>query len=235
MKLDARKLEALRGALSRLPKRKFDKLLPENKRTPDYVRRMKRKASVAVALANVDGHASVVLTLRSGTVGTHAGQVSFPGGHVEDEETAEQACLRELKEEVGLDANALGRYHETRAVTGTMVTPVVCFIDQPLTRSAIEATSNVSEEVEQAFSIRIEDLAKEESRVMEQLSSRWTMPRFQIPSKSDDEPAEPAHPPIWGLTAFMLDGVMRDILVPVFQLGDYPPSIAREMTTDASL
>ena len=33
--------------------------------------------------------------------------LTFPGGHVEDDETCEQACIREMKEETGLEVSDL--------------------------------------------------------------------------------------------------------------------------------
>jgi hypothetical protein len=40
-----------------------------------------RRAAVLVPLCNVNNQHSVLFTLRSLLVGTHKGQVSFPGGH----------------------------------------------------------------------------------------------------------------------------------------------------------
>ena len=48
-------------------------------------------------------HAHIVLTVRSNSV-RHGGQVSLPGGVVDDGETFEDAALREAQEEIGLEA-----------------------------------------------------------------------------------------------------------------------------------
>lgn len=53
----------------------------------DYDQRVKRKASVLVPLANVNGEAAIIYTLRSNLVATHKSQVSFPGGQTESGET----------------------------------------------------------------------------------------------------------------------------------------------------
>ena len=217
--LDARRLARIKAVLKELPSKRYDRKLPEALRGKDYERRMQRRAAVCVALANVDGEASFLLTLRSGQVGTHAGQVSFPGGHIEDGETAQRASLRELKEETALDATPLGGWHEVRAVTGTMVSPIVSFISQDLTSQDVARCSDVSQEVEQAFSVRLQDLFNAENRTMEDLSSRWRMPRFQVESKDNLT----NHPPIWGLTAFIIDGVLRDVCAPAFDISSYPP------------
>ena len=213
MKFDSFSLKNARTALAKLSTRIYDSKLPKNMISDEYVQRMKRKAAVCVALANVDNHASMILTLRSKTVGTHQGQVSFPGGHIENGETAETACLRELKEEICLDAEVLGVWHDVRAVTGTMVTPVVCFVSlKNLLSSDIHSLPSDKGEVELAFSIKLDDLVKPESCKMELLNDRWTMPRFQV----RDTFGKPTHPPIWGLTAFIIEGVLKEVLIPSF-------------------
>lgn len=47
-----------------------------------------------------------VLLIKKKT-GLGAGKVNAPGGHIEEGETAQQAAVRETKEEVGLDTNGL--------------------------------------------------------------------------------------------------------------------------------
>ncbi len=53
-----------------------------------------RRAAVFIPLCNVHGVASVLFTLRSHSVGTHKGQVSFPGGHREGGERSHNTALR---------------------------------------------------------------------------------------------------------------------------------------------
>src|SRR4051812_45028633 len=48
------------------------------------------------------GDWSLVLTERTSHLSSHAGQISFPGGRIERDETPEQAALREYEEELGL-------------------------------------------------------------------------------------------------------------------------------------
>jgi 8-oxo-dGTP pyrophosphatase MutT (NUDIX family) len=64
-------------------------------------------AAVLVALFEEGGEARVVLTRRSVELRTHRGQVSFPGGRMDEGEDAAGAALREAKEEVGLDTAAV--------------------------------------------------------------------------------------------------------------------------------
>ncbi len=79
---------------------------------------------------------AILLTVRSATLSSHAGQVCFPGGRMEFGETAEQAALREAAEEVGLDPrlpSLLGILPEHRTGTGYHVTPVLALLTPPFT------------------------------------------------------------------------------------------------------
>lgn len=61
-----------------------------------------RRAAVAVVwLRKDDGSWWVPLTLRPLTLRHHGGQICFPGGMIEGDETPVQAALREFEEELG--------------------------------------------------------------------------------------------------------------------------------------
>ena len=60
-------------------------------------------AAALVFLYPLDDEPHVLLTVRAGRLGKHAGQVSFPGGLIDEGESVEAAALREAFEEVGLD------------------------------------------------------------------------------------------------------------------------------------
>ncbi len=70
-----------------------------------------REAGVLALLHPLDGRAHVVLTVRRLHLADHAGQVSFPGGRRESDESLLQTALREAQEEVDVrpdDVKVLG-------------------------------------------------------------------------------------------------------------------------------
>lgn len=92
-------------------------------------------AAVLVPIVSHPDEPSVLLTLRSPRLSSHAGQVSFPGGRMEPGETPEAAAVREAAEEVGLDPRLpelIGRLPEHLTGTGYHVTPVVALLPAPL-------------------------------------------------------------------------------------------------------
>ena len=90
-------------------------------------------AAVLVPLVPRGAGLDVLLTRRTDALRHHPGQVSFPGGRVEDDDAdAVAAALREAKEEVGLarsQAQPLGYLDPLATVTGFRVLPVVARID----------------------------------------------------------------------------------------------------------
>jgi 8-oxo-dGTP pyrophosphatase MutT (NUDIX family) len=89
-----------------------------------------RAAAVLIPLM-VHAELTVLLTQRTDTLPTHAGQIAFPGGKLEARETATDAALREAQEEIGLEprfVEPLGYLDSYRTGTGFLVSPVVAFI-----------------------------------------------------------------------------------------------------------
>jgi 8-oxo-dGTP pyrophosphatase MutT (NUDIX family) len=102
-----------------------------------------RVAAVAVAVteegdgARLDGiaassdwsrEAALLLTRRAPSLRNHPDQWALPGGRVDRDESAEQAALRELAEEVALDldpGSVLGRLDDFVTRSGFVITPVV--------------------------------------------------------------------------------------------------------------
>jgi len=77
---------------------------------------------------DVDQQAAFVLTRRARGLRNHGGQWALPGGRLDAGETAQQAALRELHEEVGLelpDEAVLGLLDDYPTRSGYLITPVV--------------------------------------------------------------------------------------------------------------
>ncbi len=94
-----------------------------------------RRAAVLLPLLLAGREPAVLLTKRSDEVERHKGQISFPGGEVEDGESPLAAALRETHEEIGLpaqDVEVLGGLGEEEvSVSGYLVSPFVGAIAYP--------------------------------------------------------------------------------------------------------
>jgi len=94
-----------------------------------------RRAAVLIPLLHTDDGAALLLTMRTDEVERHKGQISFPGGGVEDGESLLDAALRETYEEIGVrpeDVDILGGLDEEEtAISGFRVTPFVGLIPYP--------------------------------------------------------------------------------------------------------
>ncbi len=92
-------------------------------------------AAVLVPIFLKDGAWHVLLTRRTQKVEHHKGEISFPGGH-RDEEDADLAgtALREAEEEVGIassEVRVLGRLDDISTITGFRIRPFVGVIPYP--------------------------------------------------------------------------------------------------------
>ena len=106
-----------------------------------------RPAAVLVPVVGREGEPTILLTERSADLAHHAGQVSFPGGRVEDSDIDHvDTALRETEEEIGLDrrhVEVIGRLDTYFTRTGFVVTPIVGLVRPPfdLTPDPVEVAS----------------------------------------------------------------------------------------------
>ncbi len=88
-----------------------------------------REAAVLVPVVDRRTGLTLMLTQRTDHLEHHPGQISFPGGHVDDGDgSPEETALREAEEEVGLDrahVRIVGRLDQYITRTGFSVTPIV--------------------------------------------------------------------------------------------------------------
>lgn len=89
----------------------------------------RKKAAVTMTVvSDRKGQGAFILTRRAARMNRHAGQWALPGGRLDSGETPEEAALRELAEEVGLDLDesaVLGRLDDYPTRSGYLITPVV--------------------------------------------------------------------------------------------------------------
>jgi 8-oxo-dGTP pyrophosphatase MutT (NUDIX family) len=157
---------------------------------------------VLVALFEEDGEARVVLTRRSAQLRSHSGQVSFPGGRIDDGEDVVSAALREAHEEIGLlpdSVRPVGFLSQAFAFSsGAPITPVVGVLGSRPRLIPSPA------EVERVFDASLADLsgACREERWSEPGRPAFSMYFFDVEGET-----------IWGATARMLVDLLTTVLV----------------------
>lgn len=94
-----------------------------------------RPAAVLVPFFDKEGVPYLLLTKRSEGVQRHQGEIAFPGGCWEPSDAGLfETALRECREEIGLERNAvtlIGRLDDHETVTGFSVAPFVSMISYP--------------------------------------------------------------------------------------------------------
>jgi 8-oxo-dGTP pyrophosphatase MutT (NUDIX family) len=90
-------------------------------------------AAVLIPLIMYENELKILLTQRTAHLYDHPGQISFPGGRSDPQDSsAIDTALREAEEEIGLPASrveVLGSLPHYLTITGYQVTPVVSLVD----------------------------------------------------------------------------------------------------------
>lgn len=140
----------------------------------------------------------VILTLRTDSI-RHAGQISFPGGRRENNETAEETALRETEEEIGVGPGQIQIACNITPLylhrTDNQITPFIGFIDKKPKLIPNPA------EVEEAFSVSLHELIDCQNLKKEQ----WDLSHasFNVPFWTIHDV------PLWGATAMMMSELIE--------------------------
>jgi 8-oxo-dGTP pyrophosphatase MutT (NUDIX family) len=158
-----------------------------------------RPAAVLVPLVAREPELSVLLTRRTEHLHHHPGQISFPGGRVEETDVSPvMTALRETEEEIGLDPDRvelLGELPEYFTGTGFRVTPVVGLVHPPFELDLD------SFEVAEAFEVPLAFLLDPANHKRHSLHYRGRMREYWAMPYRDYY--------IWGATAGMLVSLQR--------------------------
>jgi 8-oxo-dGTP pyrophosphatase MutT (NUDIX family) len=151
----------------------------------------------AVLVAVVDRAApTVILTERTAGLSSHAGQIAFPGGKIEGDETPAAAALREAEEEIGLQpalVESLGYLDLYLTFSGFRILPMVARVEPDFA-----LTPNCSE-VADVFEVPLEYLMRPKN--YRRKSRDWNgiiRHYYEIPYLNHY---------IWGVTA----GILRNL------------------------
>lgn len=156
-----------------------------------------KEGAVLILLHDGAKGPEVLITLRSEGLRSHSGQPSFPGGALENSESAVDAALRESEEEVGLIRESVDLLAELPQLfippSNFHVTPILGYWREPH-----PLTPEQSEEVVRAEMIALEELANPANRIMLRHRSGYRGPAFDVAGMR-----------IWGFTGGILDRLLH--------------------------
>ena len=179
---------------------------PEVMRENRFTDRASADAAVLIPIV-LRREPMVLLTERSANLSTHSGQIAFPGGRRDPEDTSPEAtALREAHEEVGLAASAvevIGRLPVYVTGSAFIITPVVGLVDP---RAQLSPNPG---EVADVFEVPLAFLlnpAHHERHAMlwQGVQREW----FAMPYQDEGKERY-----IWGATAGMLRNLYRFLVV----------------------
>ncbi|XP_065163698.1 mitochondrial coenzyme A diphosphatase NUDT8 [Atheta coriaria] len=159
----------------------------------------RRKAAVLIPLCEVSDRVSLLFTLRTSSLRSHKGQVSFPGG-MQDvmDKTLKATALRETREELGVLPSQVKLWGQGQPIVArgeTSVVPVIGTIEKSVPLNELNVNAS---EVQMVFTVPIEELARPEKVRFTQFRSGFTTPCFFAGDMR-----------IWGLTGIITHAFLR--------------------------
>jgi 8-oxo-dGTP pyrophosphatase MutT (NUDIX family) len=158
---------------------------------PDGV--VTKPAAVLVPIVLREEGPTVLLTQRHANLSKHAGQIAFPGGRMDEGETALSAALREAQEETGLEPSyvlPLGYLDGYLTITQYIVTPVVALVREGFSLQA------AAQEVDEIFEVPLSFLMDPANRQIQSREWKGMTRHFYVYPHGERY--------IWGATAGMI-------------------------------
>lgn len=151
-------------------------------------------SAVLIGLVEGSRGPQVILTRRSALLRRHGGEISFPGGRLDADETPRDAALREAHEEIGLDPRDVEVVGELSPVTTNInSTHIVPIVGRVRNAPSLEVRNA---EVDRVFTVTLTELVADDTYSEELWGAspqQWQLHFFHL----DDET-------VWGATARML-------------------------------
>ncbi len=110
----------------------------------------------------------------------------------------------------------LGRWHDAIAITGTHVTPVLGYVHGDAS-ACVQLPPASPDEVESVFMLTLPELADPEHYEVEDRSIPYKSAGVTLQHRPYVLPVFKGGPrKVWGLTAYMLDSILRQVLLPAW-------------------
>ncbi|MFE9254076.1 NUDIX hydrolase [Streptomyces sp. NPDC006879] len=161
-----------------------------------------RQSAVLILFGEGPAGPELLLMERAGTLRSHAGQPSFPGGALDPQDGDPgttgplRAALREAQEETGLDPDGVQLFGVLPRlyipVSSFVVTPVLGWWREPSPVGVVDPA-----ETARVFTVPVSDLTDPANRVMCVHPSGHKGPAFTVESAL-----------VWGFTAGVIDRIM---------------------------
>ncbi|GAB5464631.1 MAG: CoA pyrophosphatase [Candidatus Kapaibacteriales bacterium] len=174
-------------------------MLPQNARGATRPRQAthvtsRNSAVMALLTPGKSSELDLIFTLRSTKLRSHSGQISFPGGKIDPDESPQEAAKRETREEIGIaesNVQVLGNLSKIYVPpSNSDIHPFIGYTEQKPTIAS-------PEEVEEIFTVPLAFLADRGNiRTMNRIFDgvEYKVPYFDVHHKV----------PLWGATAIIL-------------------------------
>ena len=173
------------------------------KKQNEAIKKAKQAGVLALFYPDSNNKTNFVLILRKTYKGVHSAQVAFPGGKLEENDNSlQEAALRETFEEVGVPINTMEVMRELSQV----YIPPSNFYVQPYLAITNEKPTFIKQddEVEAIIEVDLDDFLSDTSLILKKVNTSYSV-EVEVPAfKLNDHV-------VWGATAMMLSEI-KDLL-----------------------